>query len=125
VTFAGHDVEEACMSIEESLGDSEARLHAHIENSPLAVVEFDSDFRVTLWSQEAERLFGWSAGEILGRSILQMRWVHEDDAIYLVALSGYALPEDLQHAEEAGFDQHLAGPPSLEKLEELIGRARV
>jgi two-component system CheB/CheR fusion protein len=42
-------------------------------------------------------------------------------AVYLVALSGYALPEDLQRAEEAGFDQHLAKPPSLEKLEELLG----
>jgi two-component system CheB/CheR fusion protein len=39
---------------------------------------------------------------------------------YLVALSGYALPEDLQRASEAGFDRHLAKPPSLEKLEELL-----
>jgi PAS domain S-box-containing protein len=39
---------------------------------------------------------------------------------YLVALSGYALPEDLQRALEAGFDKHLAKPPSLEKLEELL-----
>jgi two-component system CheB/CheR fusion protein len=39
---------------------------------------------------------------------------------YLVALSGYALPEDLQRAEEAGFDRHLAKPPSLEKLESVL-----
>lgn len=39
---------------------------------------------------------------------------------YLVALSGYALPEDLQRASAAGFDRHLAKPPSLEKLEELL-----
>jgi two-component system CheB/CheR fusion protein len=38
----------------------------------------------------------------------------------LVALSGYALPEDLQLAADAGFDRHLAKPPSLEKLEELL-----
>jgi two-component system CheB/CheR fusion protein len=38
----------------------------------------------------------------------------------LVALSGYALPEDLQRAREAGFDQHLAKPPSMEKLEEAM-----
>jgi CheY-like chemotaxis protein len=37
-----------------------------------------------------------------------------------VALSGYALPEDLQRAEEAGFDRHLAKPPSLEKLESVL-----
>jgi two-component system CheB/CheR fusion protein len=46
-----------------------------------------------------------------------------DDALqgaYLVALSGYALPEDLARAEEAGFRRHLAKPPSLEAIEELL-----
>ncbi len=38
----------------------------------------------------------------------------------LVALSGYALPEDRQRAVEAGFDRHLAKPPSMEKLAELL-----
>jgi CheY-like chemotaxis protein len=40
--------------------------------------------------------------------------------IHLVALSGYALPEDRQRATEAGFERHLAKPPSLEKLKELL-----
>jgi two-component system CheB/CheR fusion protein len=44
---------------------------------------------------------------------------------YLVALSGYALPEDLQRAEEAGFDRHLAKPPSLEKIEEALASGRI
>jgi CheY-like chemotaxis protein len=46
-----------------------------------------------------------------------------DDALkntYLVALSGYALPEDLQRAAEAGFDKHLAKPANLESLEQTI-----
>jgi two-component system CheB/CheR fusion protein len=38
----------------------------------------------------------------------------------LVALSGYALPEDLQRAVDAGFDRHLAKPPSLDRLKELL-----
>jgi signal transduction histidine kinase/CheY-like chemotaxis protein len=38
----------------------------------------------------------------------------------LVALSGYALPEDREHAVSAGFDRHLAKPPSLEALEEVL-----
>ena len=49
-----------------------------------------------------------------------------DDAlkdVHLVALSGYALPEDLQRAAEAGFDQHLAKPPNLESLEQTLARA--
>jgi len=44
-------------------------------------------------------------------------------AAYLVALSGYALPEDLQRAQEAGFQRHLAKPPSLEALEALLAEA--
>jgi two-component system CheB/CheR fusion protein len=39
---------------------------------------------------------------------------------FLVALSGYALPEDLQRASAAGFERHLAKPPSLQALEELL-----
>jgi two-component system CheB/CheR fusion protein len=38
----------------------------------------------------------------------------------LVAVSGYALPEDLHRAARAGFSLHLAKPASLEKLEELL-----
>jgi two-component system CheB/CheR fusion protein len=48
-----------------------------------------------------------------------------DDALkgaYLVALSGYALPEDLQRASEAGFDQHLAKPTNLDTLERTLAR---
>jgi CheY-like chemotaxis protein len=41
-------------------------------------------------------------------------------ATRLVALSGYALPEDVRRASEAGFERHLAKPPSLEILEELL-----
>jgi two-component system CheB/CheR fusion protein len=40
---------------------------------------------------------------------------------HLIALSGYALPDDLQRAAEAGFERHLAKPPTLDKLEEALG----
>jgi PAS domain S-box-containing protein len=41
-------------------------------------------------------------------------------ACRLVALTGYAQPEDLVKAREAGFDRHLAKPPSLDRLRELL-----
>jgi CheY-like chemotaxis protein len=44
--------------------------------------------------------------------------------IFLVALTGYALPEDLAKAKDAGFDEHLAKPPSLEKLEKILASVR-
>jgi PAS domain S-box-containing protein len=43
--------------------------------------------------------------------------------VFLVVLSGYALPDDLRRAREAGFEEHLAKPSSLEKLEELLARS--
>ena len=64
---------------EEALAGAMQRLNAHMDNSPLAVVEFDPQFRVTRWSTEAEKLFGWKADEILGRAIAEIRWVYEDD----------------------------------------------
>ncbi len=41
----------------------------------------------------------------------------------LVALSGYAQPEDVARAAEAGFDAHLAKPPTMERLDELLRRS--
>ena len=43
----------------------------------------------------------------------------------LIALSGYALPEDLRRAEQAGFDEHLAKPASLEKLEAKLAACKL
>lgn len=41
----------------------------------------------------------------------------------LVALTGYALPEDRQRASESGFDEHVAKPVSLDDLEAALARA--
>ncbi|MGI6648941.1 MAG: response regulator [Bacillota bacterium] len=40
--------------------------------------------------------------------------------IFLVALTGYAMPEDLQRATEAGFDYHLAKPVDLDELNRML-----
>jgi len=55
------------------------RLSSHMENSPLAVIEWGPDYRVSRWSEEAERVFGWSAEEMLGKRIDEVRWVYEAD----------------------------------------------
>jgi PAS domain S-box-containing protein len=38
----------------------------------------------------------------------------------LVALTGYAQPEDRQRARDAGFDAHMSKPPDLEKLMKVL-----
>jgi PAS domain S-box-containing protein len=56
-----------------SEGEQQAqRLQALIDSSPLALVEFGLDTRIRLWNPAAERIFGWSAEEMLGRGGLPM-----------------------------------------------------
>jgi two-component system CheB/CheR fusion protein len=45
---------------------------------------------------------------------------HELAHTFMVALSGYALPEDRTRAAQAGFDGHLAKPVAIESIEELL-----
>jgi len=42
----------------------------------------------------------------------------------MVALSGYVSPEDLAHSKEAGFDGHVAKPPSMEMLADVLRDSR-
>ena len=39
----------------------------HFENTPLAVVEWDMDFRVAAWNPSAERIFGYTREEAVGQ----------------------------------------------------------
>jgi NO-binding membrane sensor protein with MHYT domain/CheY-like chemotaxis protein/two-component sensor histidine kinase len=42
---------------------------------------------------------------------------------YLIALTGYGLPEDRQRADAAGFDVHLTKPASVDELLKLVADA--
>ena len=44
----------------------------------------------------------------------------EGRTIQLIAVTGYAQPEDVKRAIEAGFDGHVAKPCDLEKIERLL-----
>jgi two-component system CheB/CheR fusion protein len=44
---------------------------------------------------------------------------------YLVALTGYAMQDDDSRAREAGFDEHLAKPAGLDRIEAALARAPV
>lgn len=51
----------------------------HIDNTPLAVIEWTPDLRVRRWSVHAVQMFGWSEAEVLGSSPFDWRFFHEDD----------------------------------------------
>ena len=73
-----HDITER-KNAEDSLKISEQRLKSHIENSPLAVIEWGHDFVVTIWSGEAERIFGWARDEVIGLRIDELNMIFEED----------------------------------------------
>ena len=64
---------------EKMLREAKQILDAHLENSPVAIVEFDPAFRITRWSGTAEKVFGWKADEVLGKAIGDLKWVYDDD----------------------------------------------
>lgn len=51
---------------------SRRRLRQHMENTPLAAISFDSGFRVTRWNPSAERIFGWTAQEAIGKTAIEL-----------------------------------------------------
>ena len=67
---------------EEEIRQSQQKLRIHFEHTPLAVVEWDVDFRVAAWNPSAERIFGYSRQEALGQHARFMvptqYWPHVD-----------------------------------------------
>ncbi|HKW79973.1 MAG TPA: EAL domain-containing protein, partial [Casimicrobiaceae bacterium] len=64
---------------EEALRRANWMLSSHINNTPLAVLEWDRDFRLVRWSPQAENIFGWRAEEVLGMPITGSQLTHEGD----------------------------------------------
>ena len=64
---------------EDALTRANWMLSSHINNTPLAVLEWDRDFRLVRWSPQAEDLFGWRAEEVLGMPIDGNPLLHDAD----------------------------------------------
>jgi PAS domain S-box-containing protein len=54
---------------EASLDETNRTLQTFIQASPLAIVALDMERRITLWNPAAERLFGWTQSEVIGRPL--------------------------------------------------------
>lgn len=48
----------------------------------------------------------------------------ELEDVFLIALSGYAMPSDIEKSRAAGFDRHLAKPPDLETLDGYLSEVQ-
>jgi len=67
---------------EDELRAAYQRLSYHVENTPLAVIEFDKDLCIKRWSKRAEEIFGWDASEALGKNVYDPDFpiIYKEDA---------------------------------------------
>lgn len=56
-----------CQQLETQMKQAISRLDFHADNSPMSVIEWDSRCRIIRWSPQAEKTFGWTNAEILGK----------------------------------------------------------
>src|SRR5690349_3340619 len=82
--------------VETATADDHRRLAFHVENTPLAVIEWDREFRVLRWSPAAQKLFGWQAGEVLGKHFSDWQFVVPDD-IEVVNQVGHRQNQGQEH----------------------------
>jgi PAS domain S-box-containing protein len=47
---------------------ADQRWKLHLQQSPLAVIEWDTQFNITDWNASAERIFGWTRAEAIGQN---------------------------------------------------------
>ncbi len=71
--------------------DEHKRLAFHVENTPLAVIEWDHEFKVLRWSPAAQKLFGWTSEEVFGKRFSDWDFV---------------VPEDLDAVHQVGHRQN-------------------
>jgi PAS domain S-box-containing protein len=59
-------------SSERALGDSHRQLETILAAAPSTIITFDALGRVTSWNQAAERTFGWSERDAVGRCVSEL-----------------------------------------------------
>jgi PAS domain S-box-containing protein len=57
---------------EAALKQSEQKLLLHVQQTPLAVIEWNLNFKVTDWNKSAETIFGYTKQEALGRHATEL-----------------------------------------------------
>jgi PAS domain S-box-containing protein len=115
---------------EEEIRAGEERFRAVIESAPVAITEIGLDDTVRLWNRAAERIFGWSAEEVVGRPPV---WVPQDLRGEYRALSeleaageGYTGYETTRlHRDGRRLDVEIAAAPIHGADGEVVGAMAV
>jgi len=73
---------------EKALRDASYRLFFHVNNSPLAVIEWEQGRHIKSWSAQAEAMFGWPAPEVVGKNWVDFAFIHPEDEKIVAAQVG-------------------------------------
>ena len=73
-----HDITER-KKADIELKQAHKKLNFHINNTPLATMEFDSKMNILQWSNMAKEIFEWTPEEVIGTGFKMMDNVYVDD----------------------------------------------
>ncbi len=68
---------------EDELRNIIQKINYHQDNTPLATIEWGTDYQLLKWSKQAEYMFGWTEEELLGKSWNEWLFVYEDDQAFV------------------------------------------
>ncbi|MFA6945158.1 MAG: PAS domain S-box protein [Pedobacter sp.] len=88
---------------EQEINSAYQRLAFHFTNTPMGVIEWEPDGKVIQWSEQAGTIFGWQAGEVVGRNFSHL---------------------DLSLPEQAAVDDQLVRKLLNGELERVIGSTK-
>jgi PAS domain S-box-containing protein len=100
----------------EALRETNEKLRAIVEGSPLAIVTHDMEGKVSTWNPAAEEIFGWPAADVLGQPVpfvSKAEWQEFERLIRQVAEGERLAASELRQLRrdgEAIFTDTTAGP---------------
>ena len=64
--------------VEEELFRANQIQNLHFENSPLGIIQLNSELKITGWSKQMENIFGWKAEDVNGIHIASFHFLNEE-----------------------------------------------
>lgn len=111
--------------------ETSVRLASLVEASDDAIIGKDFNGIITSWNPGAEKLFGYSANESVGRSILQIvpqdRWNEEEQLLILIRSTGHAHRFETVRLTRDGqlIDVAVTSSPIKDAAGNLVGISKV
>ncbi len=111
---------------EQALFETKSRLELILDNAPLAISGWDPEGRITSWNKAAERLFGWTAGEVIGQVCQTVPPEHMQDYLQAVqkVMQGETILSLVRYRRKKGGDLmicNLSCAPQRNERGEIIG----